>query len=93
MSFANDSKDEKSNSKENIKAGATTNDDSPPASSSPPRKENWGYDLYPERRGELKINWAHSVFGRVGREPMQKLRCEKNVYRCIRSSTYVQSFK
>jgi inner membrane protease ATP23 len=49
--------------------------------------ENWGYDLYPERRGEkYKSSWTKVIFGGEGRGTFDKARCEKNVYNCVKNS-------
>ncbi|XP_043282279.1 mitochondrial inner membrane protease ATP23 homolog isoform X2 [Venturia canescens] len=57
----------------------------------PPGEEKWGYDLYPERRGERhRTNWVRAFFMLEGRDAMQKVRCEKNVYECVRSSPLVK---
>ncbi|PSN36776.1 hypothetical protein C0J52_19397 [Blattella germanica] len=60
-----------------------------------PEKENkevsddskWGYDLYPERRGEkYKPSWTNILFRGEGKETYDKLRCEENVYNCVKNS-------
>lgn len=58
-----------------------------------PKGEKWGYDLYPERRGgRHSVDWFRAFFMLEGRDNMQKIRCEKNVYNCVRTSTYVPHF-
>jgi inner membrane protease ATP23 len=48
----------------------------------------WGYDLYPERRGEkYKPSWTKMIFRGEGKENFDKLRCEENVYNCVKNST------
>jgi inner membrane protease ATP23 len=69
------------------------NSESPPVKSKNEKDEisdpaNWGYDLYPERRGEkYKPSWTKVIFRGEGRENIDKLRCEKNVYNCVKNST------
>jgi len=47
----------------------------------------WGYDMYPERRGEKqKRSWFNLLIGAAGRESIDKNRCEENVYRCVKDS-------
>jgi inner membrane protease ATP23 len=67
-------------------------------SESPPRKSeseeaerldpvDWGYDLYPERRGEkYQPSWKQVLFHGEGKENFDKLRCEENVYNCVKNS-------
>nr|CAD7399504.1 unnamed protein product [Timema poppensis] len=51
----------------------------------------WGYDLYPERRGEnYKPSWSKKIFFGEGRENIDKLKCERNVYACIQKSPLVK---
>ncbi|XP_059607806.1 mitochondrial inner membrane protease ATP23 homolog [Phlebotomus argentipes] len=61
----------------------------------PPKPEEesskWGYDLYPERRGEkYKTSWGKVLFGVEGRENMDKLKCERNVFKCVKNSPLVK---
>ncbi|CAD6999118.1 mitochondrial inner membrane protease ATP23 homolog [Ceratitis capitata] len=56
----------------------------------PPSKE-WGYDLYPERRGETyKPKWSKILLGMEGRENIDKVKCERNVYWCVKNSPLVK---
>lgn len=48
--------------------------------------ESWGYDLYPERRGTFKAKLSNILIGKEGKENMEKYKCEKNVYDCIKNS-------
>jgi inner membrane protease ATP23 len=70
-----------------------TNDESPPLKSEHEKNEiadpiDWGYDLYPERRGEkYKPSWTKIIFRGEGKENFDKLRCEENVYNCVKNST------
>lgn len=50
----------------------------------------WGYDLYPERRGEkYKPSFARIALLGEGREASDKIKCEKNVWNCVQSSMYI----
>lgn len=48
----------------------------------------WGYDLYPERRGTFTPSAGKVLAGIEGRENIDKFKCEKNVYKCIKDSEY-----
>ncbi|XP_058804142.1 mitochondrial inner membrane protease ATP23 homolog isoform X5 [Phymastichus coffea] len=52
----------------------------------------WLYnDLYPERRGlSPKRNWLRMLFGLEGKEELDKIKCERNVYWCLRNSPLVK---
>lgn len=50
---------------------------------------NWGYDLYPERRGTPKSSFFKKYFWE-GRQNIDKLNCETNVYKCIKNSPLIQ---
>lgn len=51
----------------------------------------WGYDLYPERRGEkYKPTWTKILFRGEGKEQQDKLRCEEHVYYCVKKSPIVK---
>lgn len=53
--------------------------------------KSWGYDLYPERRGEkYKPSWAKVIFGFEGTENIDKIKCERNVYSCVKNSPLVK---
>ncbi|KAJ4432682.1 mitochondrial inner membrane protease ATP23 homolog [Periplaneta americana] len=52
---------------------------------------SWGYDLYPERRGEkYKPSWKNILFRGEGKETFDKLSCEENVYYCVKNSPLVK---
>lgn len=54
-------------------------------------KKKWGYDLYPERKGEpYKPKWSSILFGMEGTENMDKIKCERNVVSCIKDSPMVK---
>ena len=51
------------------------------------QEENWGYDLYPERRGEApKPKWWQMAFFGEGRTSLDRTNCEQNVYKCFQNS-------
>jgi len=53
--------------------------------------KKWGYDLYPERKGEkYKPGWTKIIFGFEGRENVDKMKCERNVYSCVKKSPMVK---
>ncbi|XP_062547316.1 mitochondrial inner membrane protease ATP23 homolog [Armigeres subalbatus] len=53
--------------------------------------KQWGYDLYPERRGEkYKPSWGRVLLGIEGTENLDKIKCERNVYSCIKNSPMVK---
>lgn len=54
------------------------------------KKEAWGYDLYPERRGTFKPTITNVLIGKEGKEGIEKIKCEKNVYKCIKESPIVK---
>ena len=51
-----------------------------------------GYDLYPERKesGKPKTNWGRVLLGLEGTENIDKLKCERNVYKCILNSPLIK---
>ncbi|KAG5670104.1 hypothetical protein PVAND_000387 [Polypedilum vanderplanki] len=70
-------------SEENIKNYTRTEDKS--------EAKKWGYDLYPERRNEeFKSSWTNIFMGKEGTEATDRYKCEKNVYKCIKSSPLVK---
>lgn len=53
--------------------------------------KDWGYDLYPERRGaKHKPSWRNVLFGGEGKEDLDKMKCERNVYKCVKNSPIVK---
>ncbi|CAH0721790.1 unnamed protein product, partial [Brenthis ino] len=54
------------------------------------KEESWGYDLYPERRGTFKPTVTNILLGREGKETIEKMKCEKNVYKCFKESPMVK---
>jgi mitochondrial inner membrane protease ATP23 len=78
------------------KAGETSNstngapDVNKIASSDIPEEEagtKWGYDLYPERKGEkFEPSWAGYLLLGEGQGKLDKLKCEQNVVSCAKNS-------
>lgn len=55
------------------------------------KQQEWGYDLYPERRGEkFKPKWTRVLFGMEGKENIDKFKCEQNVVSCVKNSPIVK---
>lgn len=82
-------------SEQNQNTLVTDENKTPQDSSNKPankKSEAWGYDLYPERRGTFKSSLTNIVIGKEGKENIDKLKCEKNVYECVKSSKYILSF-
>lgn len=53
--------------------------------------KKWGYDLYPERKGDkYKPSWTKVIFGIEGRENIDKIKCERNVFSCVQNSPMVK---
>ncbi|KAJ8979127.1 hypothetical protein NQ317_017970 [Molorchus minor] len=54
-------------------------------------ESQWGYDLYPDRRQPKNTDTSISDFLKgKGRENLEKIKCERNVYRCIKESPLPQ---
>lgn len=53
-------------------------------------EEKWGYDLYPERKQLFKSTIAKIMKMQEGREQFDKIKCEENVYECVKSSPLVK---
>ncbi|XP_014370338.2 mitochondrial inner membrane protease ATP23 homolog [Papilio machaon] len=54
------------------------------------KEESWGYDLYPERRGTFTPKLSNILIGKEGKEGIEKFKCEKNVYECVKNSPIVK---
>lgn len=50
------------------------------------KEEAWGYDLYPERRGTFSPKLGNVLIGKEGKEGIEKYKCEKNVFECVKNS-------
>jgi len=53
-------------------------------------KSDYGYDLFPERDGEFKKTVGGILMGYQGKEEYDKMKCEKNVYTCVKESKLVK---
>uniref|UniRef100_A0A8D8PRI6 Mitochondrial inner membrane protease ATP23 n=1 Tax=Cacopsylla melanoneura TaxID=428564 RepID=A0A8D8PRI6_9HEMI len=51
--------------------------------------KDWGYDMYPERGEKFKPS-VGQVFMGYGRENIDKMECEENVYKCFKKSPLVK---
>lgn len=72
-------------------AADVPSDSSSTSTNSKDEAKKWGYDLYPERRGEkYKPKWTKVLFGVEGTENMDKVKCERNVVDCIKNSPMVK---
>ncbi|KAK5642232.1 hypothetical protein RI129_008399 [Pyrocoelia pectoralis] len=61
------------------------------SSNIPEGGSQWGYDLYPERRGDKpKLGVTDVLFKGKGTESIDKMKCERNVYKCIKESPLVK---
>lgn len=80
-------------SEENKNPGPETNstpDNSNKSQTNNAKKEEaWGYDLYPERRGTFQAKLGNILIGKEGKENIDKLKCEQNVYDCVKNSKYL----
>nr|CAG4638710.1 EOG090X0CKN [Cyclestheria hislopi] len=55
------------------------------------KEDPWGYDLYPERRGERpRPKWWQIAFFGDGRQTIDRTKCERNVYYCLQNSPMVK---
>ncbi|CAH0406402.1 unnamed protein product [Chilo suppressalis] len=66
------------------------NDKKLPGNGDEKKEESWGYDLYPERRGTFKPKLGNILIGKEGKENLDKIKCEKNVYHCVKNSPIVK---
>ncbi|XP_065160443.1 mitochondrial inner membrane protease ATP23 homolog [Atheta coriaria] len=63
---------------------------SKPHNASPEGGKEWGYDLYPERRQQKDPSLMSNLMKGKGRENIDKIRCERTVYKCIKTSPLVK---
>lgn len=73
---------------EQEKPNSTTNQ--PETDSNGTKKGKWGYDLYPERRSDFKNTISSVMLMKEGRETMDRIRCERNIYNCVKKSPLVK---
>lgn len=75
--------------KMNADANSQANPDS--GADPPQTEEKWGYDLYPERRGQkYQPSLAKIALLGEGRENIDKIKCERNVWNCAQKSPIVK---
>ncbi|CAH0547477.1 unnamed protein product [Brassicogethes aeneus] len=56
-----------------------------------PNESQWGYDLYPDRSRPVKSELTLSSFLKgQGKENLDKIKCERNVYKCVKKSPLVK---
>lgn len=85
-----DTKAEKKNEKVLISSTADTTVKTVEDGTTKEKKE-WGYDLYPERRGgTFSPKWSKIFMGMEGRENIDRIKCEKNIYWCAQKSPLVK---
>ncbi|KAK7794585.1 hypothetical protein R5R35_003600 [Gryllus longicercus] len=72
-------------------SGVPSNDTTPAKENlSSVGEDNYGYDLYPERKGEqYKPGWKKVLLGQAGYH-IDKVKCERNVYSCAKNSPLVK---
>lgn len=63
---------------------ANSNDDSKK------KDGKWGYDMYPERRGNFTPGWGKTLATIEGREKTDRIKCERNIYNCVMKSPLVK---
>lgn len=54
------------------------------------KEEKWGYDLYPERKQLFQSTFSKIIKMQEGREQYEKMKCEENVYECVKRSPLVK---
>ncbi|XP_017773309.1 PREDICTED: mitochondrial inner membrane protease ATP23 homolog [Nicrophorus vespilloides] len=79
--------DELTKSSEKPKSEPIKKEEPAPKKEKPEGGVAWGYDLYPERRKESESRFANLMHGR---DNLEKIRCERNVYKCIKTSPLVK---
>lgn len=53
--------------------------------------KKWGFDLFPERRGDkYQPSWARVAFLGEGKENIDRFKCERKVYSCLQTSALVK---
>nr|CAI5840328.1 unnamed protein product [Callosobruchus analis] len=87
MTFIDYSNEEKSSAASEGKNASSSN--------LPEDASQWGYDLYPDRRGASSKSEkpSRSVLDYItgkGRDNLDKIRCERNVYKCVKESPLVK---
>ncbi len=54
-------------------------------------QDDYGYDLFPERRENLPLNWKNYLFSFKGREGIEQHKCEKHIVDSLKESEYIFS--
>lgn len=81
--------DNNSTSTDNASKNVTS--ESQPTTSTTNGEELLRGDLYPERRGDsFQRSWLKTLFGLEGKEEIAKMKCERNVYWCLRNNPLVK---
>lgn len=57
-----------------------------------PEAENFGYDLYPDRRNKMQSTWYNKVLGGQSKADLQKSKCEMNVIKAMKKRRFCFSF-
>lgn len=69
----------------------SNNTQEPKKTSNPHNDSQWGYDMYPDRRRPANKEMTMSGFLKgQGKENLDKIKCERNVYKCIKNSPLVK---
>lgn len=55
------------------------------------QEAKWGYDLYPERKQLFQSSISKIIKMQEGREQFDKMKCEENVFECVKSSPLVKT--
>ena len=55
------------------------------------KEAKWGYDLYPERKQLFQTSISKIIKMQEGREQFDKMKCEENVFECVKSSPLVKT--
>lgn len=55
------------------------------------KESKWGYDLYPERKQLFQSTISKIIKMQEGREQFDKMKCEENVFQCVKSSPLVKT--
>lgn len=71
-------------------APAPTVDESPEQIRSHVDNKKYGYDLYPERKGDKYKPGIRKILSGEGREGTDNIKCERNVYKCVKKSPLVK---
>lgn len=70
--------------------GTAPTEDRPEDIKNHAKEGKWGYDLYPERQGEKYSPGLWKILSGEGRENTERIKCERNVYKCVKTSPLVK---